>query len=234
MSKLPQSLSYHIFTDRWQDHQEAVALYERVYDCWHTIWSQTFREIKGLEHLFSDEFDRQDEVTAIFEGNRVIGVFCYGWHNFQLRSHLNHSYFKAYPPETLAQLKELGAHLVMSMGNLAVVPEWRKVNNGIIADGLIGLGCKRFLSSDCDHLIAYTRNDRKVNQLCYGHGAKCLKSGYSQHNVEVDIIAIDRKTAVLGKTAEVSQFVENLWERRVVHGERTVGRFESATFPKAA
>ena len=211
-------LSYRIFAGR--HHAHAIAAYNSLYRCWHGIWSQTYKELEEKAHLHSDDFDRLDEVTGIFYKDEAIGVFCYNWYDLTVESHLNHSYFNAYPAAALDAIKETGARTIMTMGNLGVHPAWRKQEGGFISEALLGLGCARFLDSDADLLIAYTRNDRKVNELCYRHGAKCIVSNHRQHNVAVDIIAIDPGSAVVSKDPKAKEFIHSLWQGRSVEGHQ--------------
>ncbi len=226
MSFDSRKLSYQVFTSRWPMDSTSESDYKKLYQCWHSIWAHTFNEIKGQAQLHSDEFDRMGEVVGLYREKQVIGVFCYNWFNLTLPSHANHSYFAAYPEAALNKLKFKGAKTVMTMGYLGVVPEWRKFEKGLFSEALLGLACKRFLVSDADFLIATTRNERKVNNLCYRHGAECLVAGHTQHNVSVDVIAVSRESAVIAEDQQALSLIENLWENRVVHGETVHGQVD--------
>ncbi len=221
---LKKDLVYKVFTSRWPQDELEQTEYNKLYRSWDALWSKTYSELEGVQDLRSDDFERLNEVSGFYFKDEVIGVFCFNWYNLALPSHMKHSYFSAYPPEAIEKLKQMDAKIVMSMGNLAVLPDWRKRDSGLISEAFVGLGCKRFLQSDADFLIAYTRNDRKVNELCYRHGAQCLVANHMEHNVSVDIIAISRKEVVIAQDKGVLDLVENLWGRREVFGGQVHGQ----------
>lgn len=218
MPEILRKLSYKIFSDRSPVSAADIKQYNELHRCWYNIWSSTFLELEGKAKFYSDDFDRLDEVTGIFYGDEAIGVFCFNWFDLAIDSHVNHSYFKAYPEIAMEQIRNTGAGKLMTMGNLGVHPAWRKRENGLISEALLGLGCKRFLNSDADLLIAYTRNERKVNGLCYRHGAKCLVANHTEHNVRVDIISITHQDAIVSHDKKTANIIEDLWRRREVIG----------------
>ncbi|MGE0529175.1 MAG: hypothetical protein AB7G93_15790 [Bdellovibrionales bacterium] len=206
-----------LFPTRWPA-PHAVPKYNETFQFWHTIWEQTFAELKNQRKLYSDDFFRMDEILALSSAGKVVGCFLFGWYDLRIDSHRYHSYFSAYPEELMHMLQSSTSGIVMSMGYLAVAPEWRKSKVGVlVSEALLGLACKRFIASGASHLIAYTRNDRKINDLCYRYGARCAYSNRREHNVSVDIVLMERPDVRFSQDKNVRTFVDELWLRRAYH-----------------
>lgn len=211
-------LSYHVYAGRMPAEAE-IKLFNQVYRFWHSIWSKTFKELEGREVLYSDDFDRHDEITVLTSEQQIIGILLLNWYDLRCEAHRSHSYFSAYPELIVRKMLKDGDHMIFTMGNLGVHPEWRKTKVGpLISDLLVGLACKRFLDSDGQRWCSYTRNDRKVNELCYRHGAKCLAADLTEHNVSVDIVSASREEIVVAHEPESGALIEELWAKRVIHG----------------
>jgi hypothetical protein len=193
--------------------------YNKVYDFWHEQWLATFKQLEGAEQLSSDDFFRQNEKMVLTFRGRIVSFLAFSFFDLRLKSHREHSYFHAYPPHVLDQLIEMGLPRVMTMGQFCVSPEWRKKNSGgqFLCHVQAYMAFRRFKHSEADTLITYTRNDRKVNDLAYMYGSKCLLAKWREHNVEVDIVYTlkeDLKEHVDPLTRETCQ---RLWNNQVYY-----------------
>ncbi len=194
---------------------EHLGLYSRAYEFWHSIWNATFTELNGHGLTNSDNFFRQDEICVLASDQGILGLFCFSWFDLFNKCHADHSYFQSYPEAVLRSLKQDGVEKVMTMGYLSVAPEWRKTSYApFVSEILVAAACKRLVESDAQTLITFTRNNRKMNELGYRHGARCLLAKQTEHNVEVDFIGVFRDE-VKPTTAEgIPALADRLWRTR--------------------
>jgi|GEM_PF-4753258 len=217
-SLLTRDLKLNVITNRHPQTKDFKAIQTRVYDFWHRIWLKTFDELNGEKQLYSDDFHRQDEITFLTYRGEVISYFSFSFFDLSLRSHAEHSYFKNYPADVLAKLNDMGLTRVMTMGWFAVSPEWRKSSRGkLIAEAQLAMGYKRYLESDCDALIAFARNNRKVNELCYMYGSRCIKADQIVHHVSVDFLYTLKNEVRSNPDPSIASVVDHLWANRIIH-----------------
>lgn len=214
---LARRLKYHIFSGN-PTGPEQVELYNSVYQFWHSVWSHTFSELDGLKELYSDDFVRQSEKTFLTYNGEIIAYFSHTWFNLDLLADQNHSYFVPYQKEYVDKMKEMGFKDVMVMGWLSVHPKWRKNSMGsLIAESILRQAYFRFLESESDALIAYTRNDRKINQLCYQYGSRCLKSNLRGHNVDIDLIYTLKDDVKDHSDELIRKTCNRLWQNKIIY-----------------
>lgn len=210
-------MEYHILPLR-PIHLPSLELYDQAFDFWRTSWLKTFGELEGLKHLPSDDFLRQNEVAIITHNAEIIALFAHSWFDLRLKATTEHTYFKHYPKECLKILAEQNMNRVMTMGWLAVAPAWRKSEKGpLVSETIIWQAYQRFVESDADTLIAYTRNDRKMNAVAYQYGSQCLRKGLSSHNVEVDLVFTRKEDVRPPSDLRIRATAERLWNSRIVH-----------------
>jgi hypothetical protein len=194
-----------------------------VYKFWKGIWNSTYLELEGQGIKQSDEFLRQDEICVAVSNKEVIGTLSFQWFDLSLNCHLEHSYFQIYPSSVLNKMKDLKVNKIMTIAQMAVAPAWRKSNYGtFVSELLMGAACKRMNQWPVDGAIAYTRNNRKVNDLFYRHGARCLLDRQKQHNVDVDFVIILKNEARPSDVPGLSEEIDKIWRQRV----------EGATIPR--
>lgn len=209
--------------------QTDIKQLNEVYKFWHQIWNDTFVELKGQELKYSDDFVRQDEIAVLYAEGKIVGTFSFSWFNLELSSHRNHSYFKSYPKDVLEKLEKQNLNQIMTMGYLAVHEDWRKTNLGpFVSEVLVGVACKRLVSSPASILLTFTRNNRKMNELGYRHGAKCLKASQREHNVEVDFIGVHRNEVQATPVAGIPELIESVWNTRIDHSHQHIEKEKQA------
>jgi GNAT superfamily N-acetyltransferase len=188
--------------------------YELAYDFWLSMWRSTFREVGAAVELHSDVFLLHDEVSAILQGDRVVGLMLYDYRDLRVTAHRDLSNFSHYPPGTLEHLQSQGVHRVMLAGQLTVHPEWRRSRVGpFMSETLTSLAIKRFLSSHATAAIAFTRNDRNTQELAYRLGAMPLRKGHRAYGIASDVVAFYRDRVRESPTPQVACAVNRLWER---------------------
>lgn len=214
---IANKLKYHVFpTNRISD--SSLDFYNDVYAFWNASWSKTLGELDKLEKLHADEFLRQGEATVITLDKEIIGFFSFSWFDLRYEASLDHSYFRPYPRDCLDTLKARGLNKLMTMGWLTVSPPWRKSELGpLVCEALIWQGYKRFSQSESDVLVAYTRNDRKINKAAYLYGSRCLREKLTSHNVEVDLIWTLKEDVRNNPDPLIHKTAQRLWDTRSIH-----------------
>ena len=71
-----------------------------------------------------DDFSRQDEIGALFNGSECVGVSAYRFVDLSLPYHRADSYFAAWPQPMLEQIAAASPHVCIG-SNLVVAPAWR-------------------------------------------------------------------------------------------------------------
>lgn len=184
----------------------------KAYGLWKRIWLHTFQELEGIKNIYSDDFLRQDEAFAIFYRDECIGITMHSFVDLDNPIQRDLKYFKAYPPGSLEAIRNKGIRHVLISNQTAVDHEFRKSLTGMaFGDILIGLSVRRLVESRLDAFIAYTNNSKKVQEICYRFGAKPIVKGHSQHNVEVDIVCLERQMATESSQREVNLVIDHLW-----------------------
>jgi hypothetical protein len=192
-----------------------VAHYEAAYKCWKDVWSETFLELDGNSKLASNDFTRQDEVSALFHGDKCLGVTFFNWIDFASQVAKEDSYFEVWSPKAISELTKFDSR-VLVCSNFTLHPDGRRNALGVsMKDVLMGLLVKRFLDSGANSMTGTVRNNRGVNVCTYRHGAVALERDFKLHGVEVDLVAFYRDTAKLSDDPMISNLVDALWERRV-------------------
>jgi hypothetical protein len=191
----PPQLHYHILHHRAIGAEHKARQIE-AYECWHRVWSETFRELDGTDNLFSDDFTRQDEIGALYQGNECIGVTGYRWINLEFPYFKDDSYFRAWPREILESIAATTPRVCVG-SNLAVAPEWRGARHGFrVGDLLLALHVRRFHETNpelAQIMLGTMRNNRGMNALSYRLGATPIVEGAIHHGVEVDLVIFRRQ-----------------------------------------
>jgi hypothetical protein len=221
-SLLAKGLALHTFpaSPRAYLDDSLIELHNKMYAFWHQQWLATFKQLEGTSELNADDFLRQNEKMFLVFQNRIVSFLAFGFFDLRLKSHREHSYFKAYPPKILDQLIGMGLPKVMTMGQFCVSPEWRKSRSGaqFLCHVQAYMAFRRFRHSDADTLITYTRNDRKVNDLAYMYGSKCLLPKWHEHNVEVDIVYTLKEDLKEHDDPLTRETCHRLWDEQTYYG----------------
>lgn len=194
-----------------------AAAHAEAFRLWLAVWNETLRELDGTERVFSDDFCRQDRISALFQGNRCVALGLLRSVDFRLPPARLDSYFKVWPDEAIRRLTEAGPRILVG-SHITVDPEFR----GTLGDGcrlknlLVGLMARAFLELGQDAMAGTMRRDRGMHGSAYAFGATPLQAGIIHHGVEVELIAFYRRQ-LTGASAAVRKDlnVESLWARRL-------------------
>lgn len=204
-----ERLDYHLFKPRSSKH----ALARAAYELWRDEWQATLRELEGVTRIHSDEFVRQDEVSVLSSAGQCVSVTALRWLDLSRATAREDSYFQSWPEEAVA---ELGTSIVVISSNTLVHPEWR----GTLVEPFpphqatplsfvtVALAIRRFLDSKARAVIGVTRNDRSMNRVAAGVGARKIGQ-IKLHGIDSDLICIERADA-----SPSGPVMDALWERR--------------------
>jgi hypothetical protein len=163
-----------------------------AYACWRDVWFEALRELDSIEHLYSDDFTRQDEIAALFYNDVCIGLTGCRFVDISSALARDDSYFKVWPKAALDALAADGARLCIG-NNMTVRPEWRGRTAGLsIKCVLMILSIQRFLASDAHALAGTMRVGRAMDRLVYDLGFQPIVRGAVHHGVEVDLVGYFR------------------------------------------
>ena len=162
-----------------------------AYQCWSEVWKQTFTELEGRSELHSDDFTRQDEVSALFHGYECIALFFSRQVDLSSPLARDDSYFSVWPQAARDAACAQGSRVWVS-SNITIHPNRRKPANVQLSRLICALIIERFLISDADVLVGTMRNDRNMNAITYALGAKPIACGLTHHGVPVDLVAFFR------------------------------------------
>lgn len=189
--------------------------HDQAYKLWKKNWQDTFAQLKSEAKLRADDFTRQQVISALFSGDTAVGLLLHTHFNLDLEAVREHTYLSTYPAEIINSLREQGCAEVLSMEYLTLDENWRKHLVGVsMAEVILGLGVKVLEASGFGSMLVVTRNEKKVNEILYGYGARCLAPNLTKHNVAVDLVSLDRGKTHPGEHSEVNQLIDHFWRRR--------------------
>lgn len=189
--------------------------YDEAYRCWKQVWSEALLELDGSGQIYSDEFTRHDEISAVFFKDRCIGTTSFFWMDFALAPTADDSYFKIWTPKAIAELTKYDSK-VLVCSYFTLHPDGRQNRLGInMKDVLMGLLVKRFLDTNAQSMTGTVRNNRGVNLSTFRHGAVILERDLKLHGVDVDLVAFYRDQAHVSEDPVIAHVVESLWKNRL-------------------
>lgn len=191
------------------------ASYQQVYTFWKNIWSELYDELNINKTVFSDEFRRQDFVTAIFYENRPVALIFFEEMDLMDPTCPDHSFFRIFDNQHFEHLVRLGIKKVLCVGNVTVHPEWRRAHfTPSLCSVAIGLSVNYLQTSSADAIICYTRNDRKMNRAFEEFGAIPIKRRLLANGIESDLLFISKTAIKNHDDPQVQNFVDSLWSKR--------------------
>lgn len=210
--------------------EEARAAYNSAYRLWHSVWSETLKELDGVEKLFSNEFTRHDFFAAIFKGEDAISLTCYSGIDLKLDARKNDAWFESWPQDFLQKETEREAEILIGAW-YCVAPEYRKSRLDFpfnVAKVMMETFGKVILDEGYSVGYGTSRNNRGVNKLLYDIGA--IKYGESfAHGCTVDLVLVEPEN-VRKVQLSYSNIFKKLWENRIDYRKE---KYEQK-LPKAA
>jgi hypothetical protein len=190
----PDLLSFHRLSPRRAGVLD-LPLLGSAYQCWSGVWRETFAELEGRTELCSDDFTRQEEISALFHGYECIALFFSRTVDLSSPIARDDSYFSVWPEAARQAACAHGSRVWVS-SNITIHRDWRRPANCSLSRLICALIMERFLISDADVLVGTMRNDRRMNTVTYELGAKPLARDVIHHGVPVDLVAFYRNECV--------------------------------------
>lgn len=183
--------------------------YDIAYKMWSDTWKAALRELEGHDHLFSDDFKRQDEIMVLFHGREALGCVFFQYVNLRNVEDKYDSYFKPWPAEVLSEFAETGgghdalvcSYFTLSIGGM-------RARSPVDLKNLLGaLAIERFLNSGKGLMFGTMRNNRKMNELAYALGGAPVLRNQVLHGVEVDLVRFDRDKVTMNPVDGIESVV---------------------------
>lgn len=140
--------------------------YQRVYDHWNSVWSATFQEVESQKKFFADNFTRQDEIVALFDGDICIAAMCHRLMDIRMQPFQKDSYFEPWPAADYAELGAYGDKVVIA-NQFSVDPNYRRTtSNDMRTSELIAyLSFSHLARLPVSGITGTTRNARSANAV---------------------------------------------------------------------
>lgn len=197
-----------------------AAHYAAAYQLWHDVVCEGLRSenlSEVADNLQSDGFVSQDEIHVLFNNDKPVGVFAFSWMDLSFKATRQQKYFVSnYPHSVIEKLQQCANPIIMTMGQLAVHPDWRRSKIGpCVSELLVGFAVKRLQESPADILLSFSRNNRKTHDLSYRYGAQPIVQNHQSHGIASDILTIHRNDALPSPIEGMQAAVDKLWGLRV-------------------
>jgi hypothetical protein len=208
-------LEYTLFAGKGRGEITYPDLHNRVYGYWKRFWSEVYGQQGSLDAFHVEDFARQDIVAVLHDREKVVALHLYSVFQLDLLFTRDHNYFKFYPENFFAFMKEKGANVTLSLEYLTVDPEWRKSKLGLsLGEVMVGCAIEVARSLEVDAVIAPARTENKVNQMGYHFGIECFQGGITKRNFTVDLTAgfVDKLHANADTT--IQSLSDHYWAKR--------------------
>lgn len=186
--------------------------YNEVFDLWNAIWIETRLEVNPALPTPSDNFSRQDEVIAVFNGNRPIAMVCNRYVDIRQSWCLDDSFFKGgqWPNDALLKLPALGNTFALA-SHAFVHPDFRKINSGLPTKNLVcALSFVQANAAESDVFLAMMRKDRGMHSLFQRCGGSILVEDVSFYHIPVDLMAAYPARAQIEIETSIKPIVDEL------------------------
>ncbi|MEO5668306.1 MAG: hypothetical protein ABIR96_09625 [Bdellovibrionota bacterium] len=207
----PQNWRY-VLLEGSPEGQDA-ALYSEAYRLWKEVWGATFHEVDSTRPFFSDNFSRQNEIGALFSGNRCLMLSGFRKVDLELSATRDDSYFAPWSDASLQTLKREGR--VILIGNqITLDPQVRGKDFGpSMKDLIVSLSIARFLDSPCSAMAGSMRSLKGMNTLAIRHGATLIPQEIEIHGETSEIFAFYRSSYSAGIPL-MAELAQTLWQSR--------------------
>lgn len=201
-------------------HPTYLTHYHKTLSFWREIIQSALIEEKNFslaDNLSDTHFTDCDEAVALFCQDQPIGLFMFRWINLEYADSATQTALtERFSPALLAYLTEKKLTHLMTMGQLAINPDWRKSRANLnIADIFMGFAVTRFLESSAGALITTTRNNRRTNALCYRRGGQQFSNSVV-FNVESDTVFFERDFVKPVASQTLENTISRLWQAKTV------------------
>lgn len=187
------NLSYFVFDNRIEN-PEGRQVMRATFEMWQKVWSETLRELDGLERVFSDDFTRPTLVGALFSDTIPIGSISLSRVDLREPMYRADSSLKAWPADVLHRVSERYRDEPLWVCTYLTVASAHRGRAGTLSlkELLVALVVEHLRASDCGATLATVRVDRGMDRTCFDLGAKLVEAGRMLHGVEVSLIEFDK------------------------------------------
>ncbi|MFS4457589.1 hypothetical protein [Bdellovibrio sp. HCB2-146] len=229
---------YHLCVINGREVETALLSdYQKIYEHWHSVWSQTFKEVSETAALFSDNFTRQDEIIAVMKDGKCVSAVCHRLFDFRTKAARNDSYFEAWPDDAFERLGKNGPTVVIA-GQLSVDPAYRRTQNGLrLSELTTYLSLGRLEKLKVDGISIAARNSRGMDSLFKVYSPETLREEITLHGEPTSLfglypptmtssavpLQIQKLAKELWSQATMSQFLHPIFKTNV-QGENNVNK----------
>lgn len=181
--------------------QEATNSYLAAYETWKSVWTETLKEVDGVNQLHSDDFTRQDYIVGLFHGPKCVALCCFRRANAAVEVDREDSWFKPWPTAELSKIGDSASRGVV-VSWLSVHADYRRtINNEHLKNFSVSQRlCEaiNFFLQDCEMDVAFgiTRNERSVNQMARYTGFRVHQSNAVHHGEPADLITTNHELLI--------------------------------------
>lgn len=195
---------------------ECHTIYNDSYELWNLVWSETLKELDGIEKLPSNEFTRFDFASVILDKGKPISLMCYTSVDMGLKPRRFDSWFDSWPSEILERQKERdGLGLIAAW--FCTHPDYRKSSqvslNFNVTQVLAEVFGKIIISDSYNVGYGMTRNNRSVGQYSVNIGGEVIANA-NAHNCDVSLVLFEPEK-IFSKQFSYSAELKYLWKNRV-------------------
>lgn len=224
LKHISESLDLQLYIMQGKNkHQRFKDIYEKTYLCWKSVWADVYKAEMGQDHQFySDDFQRQDQIIALFSEDKCVGMAFVRHVDFDSLVVHNDSCFRYWPEDSIKEIIRLSTKVAIA-SYFTVHHDFRKSKLGICWKTLLlSLFVKNFLNTSSEIMITAARKKKSNEKLCYKLGAKAISTsvpywieGHKQVNEEsVDIIYWNKKPLVL-EDDHLNLISLKIWKSRI-------------------
>lgn len=206
--------------------------WEETYRSWKCVWSAAYAEAKLSKPMHSDEFTRQDDVMALFEGDRCLMSLFFRDVNLTHVAPREDSYFAAWPASCIEALQKYSSWVSVGC-QTTVIPEVRGNYQGYSMKRLLlALLAQYAMHSRCSSVTAAMRNLKGMQTAGTEAGARLLEADVICNGEATDLMAFFG-SELRDFRHQYQVEAETLWNARWDHRE-FFNRDRSVTAQRAA
>lgn len=199
---------------------QQLAAYQKARELWLSITKRALKEEKNdqlAETLTDAPFIAFDEFATLFYHDNPIGLFMFRWITIdEIKPLFSNSIGEKLLSKLTHTLHENHITKIMTMGNLVVLPNWRRSKIGFgIADMLMHFALTRFLESFAQLLLTTTRNNRSTNSLCYRQGGIKFADNNTVYGAPSDVVVFYRDNVKPHSVNEINLHSKKLWQSKI-------------------
>lgn len=191
--------------------------YTQVFSCWFGVWTETYRELSGSDHLSSDDFTRQDEALALFSKGKCLGMVFMRNENLDSPAVIHDSYFGSWPAFLVNRLARHGSSMtIVSYLTGSQTARGNPIDGKFkMQEVLMALSALRFLDLKTDVMVATPRVAVGSGNSCKLAGSEVSFMGKQMHGVDIECVEFLPNRV---KKMKFSDVVYKLWNERVTYG----------------